>query len=49
MNKKPDRKTQMMAAVNIEIAVSQMPKEKKNLSQKEETFRAALGIRLKTG
>jgi hypothetical protein len=49
MNKKPDSKTQMKAAMNIEIALSQMPKKKKSLSEKEERFRAALGTRLKIG
>lgn len=49
MNKKPDSKTLMKAAINIEIALSQMPKKKKSLSEKDAKFRAALGIRLKTG
>lgn len=47
MNNKPDNKTQMNAAMNIEKALAKFRKEKKSLSEKEERFRAALGTRLK--
>lgn len=49
MNKEPDSKTQMKAAMMIEIALSQMPKKKKPLSEKEMRFRSALGTRLTVG
>lgn len=45
--KPPTSKQQMKAARNIGIALSQMPKAKKPLSEKERKFREALGVRLK--
>ena len=48
-NKQPSSKQQMKASINIETALSQMPKQKKPLSAKEQKFRNALGVRLKTG
>lgn len=45
--KPPTCKQQMKAALNIEIALAQMPKAKKPLTEKEQKFRNALGVRLK--
>lgn len=43
----PDLKTQFKAALNIEIALEHMPKKRKPLSESEQKFRQALGVRLK--
>jgi hypothetical protein len=45
--KRPTEEQQLKAALIIEIALSQMPKPKKPLSEKERKFREALGVRLR--
>ena len=47
MDKKPDKRKLMKAAINIEMALMQARKKPEPLSPKEQAFRAALGMRLK--